>query len=224
MASRATCATVCAMAALDKERVQDLYQSGLSAKEVGEKLDVSMWVVYKFMHGHGLARRTRYETNRLKFEASAPSFSLKAERTEEEEKLFVAGLMLYWGEGTKQGRKNNWTVEFSNSNPLMVQVFLKFLRQLFVVDEKRLRAYIFCYADQNLPELKDFWSAQTRIPLSQFPKPYIHEKTTRKTRETKYGTMHLRYSDKRLLILIEQLIEKYAQSWVGTQVANEVAL
>lgn len=199
------------MANLDRNKVQALYQSGLSAREAGERLSVTPWVIYKFMKRSGLPRRTRGETNKLKFESSPLSFTFKKKRTVGEEKLLVAGLMLYWGEGTKSGRLKNWTVEFSNSNPEMVKVFLRFLRKIFAIDETRLRMYIFCYPDQNISQLKRFWSEKTNIALLQFPKPYVYQGPTRKIRETKYGTAHLRYSDKRLLLLIEELIGKFAR-------------
>lgn len=151
---------------------------------------------------------------------SAAEIRQKRKLTRREEHLLLAGLMLYWGEGTKSGRAKNWTVELSNSDPRMIRLFLHCLRIIFRINEERLRAYVFCYPDQDVEAIKKFWSRETGIPLSQFPKPYICEKSTRKTRETKCGTLHLRYSDKRLFLLIEKLTKEYAEVWVGGGAVN----
>ena len=57
----------------------------------------------------------------------------------------------------------------------MINVFVKFLREIYRVDEKRFRILLYCYSDQNVLELVDFWSKLTKIPKKQFTKPYIRK-------------------------------------------------
>ena len=102
--------------------------------------------------------------------------------------------MLYWAEGTKKGD----TVDFANSDPKMIKLFMRFLREICGVAESRIRVYLYAFDNQNIVALKRFWSKITHIPLAQFTKPYIR-KTDGKTKNQKmpFGMIHIRYNDKR---------------------------
>lgn len=197
------------MANLPLNRVRALYyKEGLTVHEVAEKLETTPSVVFKFMKKQELPRRTLHEVNRKRLSETPLSFRVKEKLSAEEKELKIAGIMLYWGEGTKGGHN----VEFSNSDPKMIQMFLRLLREIFMVDESRLRVYLYCYADQDIKGLKNYWSTVTRIPVSQFTKPYIRKDFQKKTgREMKYGLVHIRYSDTRLLRLIESWIKEYSK-------------
>jgi len=136
---------------------------------------------------------------------------LKQDLSFQEEKLKIAGIMLYWTEGSKPNPTNRIrTVDFANSNPRMIRLFLRFLRQICGIDESRLRLYLYCYANQNPETLKRYWHRVTNIPLTQFTKPYIREDfLPEKSGKMRYGLVHIRYSDKKLLLQIERWIEEY---------------
>ena len=188
------------------------YQKGYSAREVGEELGVSMDVVYKFMRKQGLRRRDLYEMNRVLFARKPLSFKIKENLTSREEKLKIAGIMLYWAEGAKTLKPGRGVVDLTNSDPEMVKLFLKFLREICGVDEKRLRVQLYCYTNQDLEKIKQYWTMTTHIPLSQFIKPYVREDYSLKCkREMKYGLVHIRYSDKKLLGLILNWINEFVK-------------
>ena len=123
----------------------------------------------------------------------------------------IAGVMLYWAEGVKPNPANRtWTVDFANSNPRMIKLFPKFLREICGIDEKRLRVLLYCYANQDIEKLKRFWQKITEIPLNQFTKPYVRKNfLPGKKRKMKYGLLHIRYYDKKLLLQIEKWVEEY---------------
>lgn len=132
--------------------------------------------------------------------------NIKDNLSSEEENLRIAGIMLYWGEGTKSGN----SVVFSNSDPDMLKLFLKFLRVICGVEEKRLRVLLHLYSDQIETDLKTFWSKITGIPLQQFSKTFIHERKKGTYKKiSKYGTVSLRYSDKELLKKINNWLLDY---------------
>ena len=215
------------MANLPLEQVKELYYTqGLTAQEVGENLGTTSSVVYKFMKRKRLPRRAIQESNRIRFEKTSLSFKIKTNLNLKEENLRIAGIMLYWAEGSRgKSRHHNWTVEFANSNPAMIKVFLRFLREICSITETRLRLHLYCYADQNLKTLQEFWTKETRIPLVQFTKPFIREDFRNdKSGKMKYGMVHIRYSDKRLLLQIEKWIEEYVQKWVGSEVDKRMSL
>ena len=197
-------------------RIKDLYwEQEYNMREIANKLGISFWSLYNFMNKNNISRRlpsvANYIANRDK-----PQFESKHDLSIAEEKLKIAGIMLYWAEGTLRGN----TVDFVNSSPEMIEVFLKFLRDICGVNEERLRVYLYAYSYHNLEEVKAYWQNITRIPLSQFTKPYIRNGNPNlSNRKLPYGLIHVRYNDKRLLVLIKTWIDKYIK-WAGTQVAK----
>ncbi|MBI4039387.1 hypothetical protein HY388_00990 [Candidatus Daviesbacteria bacterium] len=182
------------------------YKKGLSTREVGEMLDASVRQVIRFMEKNGLARRKSEESNLLKFLRQKPSFNLKSALTNKEEKLQIAGLMLYWGEGAKTGQ---YTVDLANSNPLIIKLFVKMLREIYNISEERLRVLLYCYANQNVQRLISYWVKITGISQKQFSKPYVRQDfLEEKKNKMPHGLIHIRYNDKKLLTLIRSDIEK----------------
>jgi transposase len=195
------------------EKIKDLYyKKGYSARQIGEFFGKSTSRIYDFMRKHGLKRRTPAESNRIIFENQPLSYKIKQNLTKEEEKLKIAGIMLYWAEGYKNLSKQvrGGTIDLGNSEPKMIQLFLKFLREICGIDESRLRVKLYCYANQDLNSIKKYWSKITDIPLTQFTKPYIREDfSPDKIGKMKYGLAHIVYSDKRLFYQIREWIEEY---------------
>jgi hypothetical protein len=115
-----------------------------------------------------------------------------------ERNLELAAIMLYWAEGCKSDK--NTRVDFANSNPEMIRVFINFLRTSFSIDESKLRIYLYCYANQDAHELIEYWSNICSVPVNQFTKPYIrNDFNPLQKRIMEHGLIHIRYSDKSLL-------------------------
>ncbi|MBU3896120.1 hypothetical protein KKG36_02305 [Patescibacteria group bacterium] len=191
----------------DIGQIKDLYYSkGLSAEDIGRMFNRKSSSVYRFMKGCGLARRLPKESNEIKYSKQALSFCPKPHLSTKEKTLKTAGIMLYWAEGAKRFS----TVDLANSDPRMVGLFVRFLRQICMVKEDRLRVQLYCYCNQDVPSLKSFWSALTKIPESQFIKPYVRTDFKKeKINKMPYGLVHIRYSDKKLLEQIKRWIEEF---------------
>ncbi len=185
------------------------YNKGLSMKAISLELGVSIDAVCYFMRKNKLRRRNGSENSALLFSRKPLSYKLKTDLSTSNLELKNAGVTLYWAEGYKTSKSKS--VDFANADPLMVETFVKFLREICGVDEKRLRVLLYCYSNQSIGELIDFWSKLTKIPKSQFTKPYIRS-DFRKEKEGKmrYGMVHIRYSDKKLLSQIMEWI-RYMQ-------------
>jgi len=201
---------------MDPNTIKSLYwEKEYNVGEIADKLNISIWSLYNFMNKHNIERRDRskasYVSNRLK-----PHFEVHNHLSEEDEKLKIAGIMLYWAEGTLKGN----TVDFANSNPHMVRVYLKFLRKICGIKEERLRVYLYAYSHHNMDEVKTYWSKITCISEGQFTKPYVRSGNPNlSNRKLPYGLVHIRYNDKRLLGLIHSWIDEYIHR-AGTQVAK----
>ena len=121
---------------------------------------------------------------------------------------------LYWGEGAKSLEAG--VVDIANSDPAILKIFLRFLREIIGVEERRLRVYLYCFADQDVGALIGFWSEELGIPETQFTKPYVRDRFVSAKRRMPYGVAHVRYNEKRLLIHILSEIE-VLKTWAVTK-------
>ena len=102
-------------------------------------------------------------------------------------------LALYWAEGSKNLHYGK--VEFTNSDPQMVTVFLEFLRRQSI-DELKLRARVQSSRKAIDQKARLFWSNVTGIPLKQFQKSRIQDGPS----ESSYrGCVVIRYCSRGLL-------------------------
>jgi Homeodomain-like domain len=140
-----------------------------------------------------------------------------------EEAFFVAGVALYAGEGGKTDR----SVRFPNSDPEMVRFFCAWLRRFFTIDESRLRCRVYLHQGLDLEGAEAFWSDLTRIPRSQFGKPYraVPDPSIRRNKH-EHGCFYLNYSCSRthreIMGLVRALLSSRCYSGVAQQVAQRI--
>ena len=124
---------------MDRKKIKTLYwEKGNTVAAIARKLNVSIWSLYDFMDKNGIPRRSYAEANYVATR-DKPRFEIRNIIGPREEKLKVAGSMLYWAEGTLKRS----TIDFANSDPRMIKLFLKFLREICGVREERLRLYLY---------------------------------------------------------------------------------
>ena len=126
----------------------------------------------------------------------------------------MAGVLIYWAEGAKFKGMDGvpCTVDLANSDPRMAILFLRFLREICRVDEDKLGVQLYCYADQDIEILKNYWYKRTSISLKKFIKPYVrNDFLPEKSGKMKYGLVHIRYTDKKLLMQIDEWIKEYCK-------------
>lgn len=80
--------------------------------------------------------------------------------------LSILGTALYWGEGTKSEGKTpaSCVLAFTNSDPLMVSVFMRFLRLVMAIPEDRIRGGVHLYDSVDRTKAINFWSQTAKIP------------------------------------------------------------
>ncbi|MEI7513246.1 MAG: hypothetical protein WCJ74_01335 [bacterium] len=83
--------------------------------------------------------------------------------------IFLAGFFLYWAEG---GKTKNTTVVLTNTNPVMLKFYLRWL-ELLKVPKDKIRINLHLYSDMDIKEGVKYWSKILGISESQFRKPYI---------------------------------------------------
>ncbi len=186
----------------------------LSEAQICEKIGLPSKTVRRILQSNRIVKRSISEAirclNVTKF--GKGRFSLKKILDTQDELLRASGVMLYWGEGSKQGRK----VCFANSDPEMIRVFLEFLRRICGVSEQRLRIAVHYYEDHNIESLTQFWSDVSGIPTTQFHKPQLHKRRPTGTyrNPSRYGTVSIQYSDSELLSVIMLWTREYKSSFL----------
>lgn len=197
-------------------KLKKLYlKEGRSMMDISRYFGVSIDAVAYAMRKHGIPRRSFKEAARWSFENKKMTFKRRNIKGLKRVSSEIILAMLYWGEGFK-GNENSYlkTLDFANSDPKMVKLYIHSLRTLYEIEEKKLRILLYCYSNQDIPTLISYWSKLTKIPKSQFTKAYVKKDPQVNVRIMKYGLAHIRYNDKKLLIEIKNLIEyvyrKYA--------------
>ncbi len=188
--------------------ISALYRKKFSAQEVAQQLHVPLYQVYDALIRRNIPRRNASEQRAIRFEHAPLSFRFRRTFTRQQRDLLIAGIMLYYGEGAKTGT----TVDFANSDPRTLRIFMKFLRDICGVDARRIRLYLYCFTDQNAQHLIRFWSKTIRMPARQFTKPYLRPTVHTRSRIMTHGVLHIRYSDKRLFEKISSLTSKISDS------------
>lgn len=200
-----------------------LYLEGLPMSQVALRMGVSLNGITYVLRKSNIARRTQAEASKIAFDSKPVTYKIRKPSSEKDRALEVIGATLYWGEGYKTHKACG--IDFANSDPEMVSIFLSFLRKRYSPEEKRIKILLYCYANQDVLQLIEFWSKLLKIPKAQFTKPYVRQDFRVDGRKMKYGMVHIRYSDKKMLIDLLNLIESYKSKYrVGTQAVKGDAL
>jgi predicted transcriptional regulator len=81
--------------------------------------------------------------------------------------LFIAGLMLYVGEGDNS---EHHLIRIANSRFEIHQIFIHFALEFLGVPREKVRFWVLLYPDHNPLVVSRLWSKKIKIPLSQFHK------------------------------------------------------
>lgn len=115
--------------------------------------------------------RAMSKANKARFENAREGYRTEAKRLFEEltqSQLFLAGLMIYWGEG--DSKIENCLVRISNTDWRMVKVFTEFLIKICAVPEEKIKAMLILYPDLDEQICKNFWAKQIGIAPKMFYK------------------------------------------------------
>lgn len=137
--------------------------------------------------------------------------------------LLVAGLALYWGEGSKKDRR----VQFCNSDPKMIQFLLFWLRECFGVDSQDIHCRVginISHAHRD-DKVKEYWSKISGIPLNQFVSTSLKRVDSKKVydnADAHYGTLSIQIlKSSRYYGKIIGLIEGLSVAWQGSSMVEQ---
>ena len=211
----------------ERRRALLLRKQGYSLRQIAKNLAISkstasLWVgsialdaraQQRINRTRALSRMKGLETRRNKIELVRHAYYLSAKDDfarlhPSREQMRIGAALLYWGEGSKSDR---YGMAFMNSDPTLVRVFLGMLRKGFTINEKKLRACVHLHAYHHVQREVAFWSKITKIPQSQFIKPYQKTNTGKHTKKEYHGCISLRYNRVELVRELAMLKQAYIE-------------
>ncbi len=120
--------------------------------------------------------------------------------------LKLLGVALYWAEGSKSKRG---MVQFSNSDPRLIQFMMRFFKKVCAVPESKFRGHISLHPHLNTRKAKKYWSDISRIPLDQFYKTSKQQSKVSKGKKDSlpFGTFNIKICNTELFLKIKGWIE-----------------
>ncbi|MDD5433278.1 MAG: hypothetical protein PHE77_01300 [Candidatus Pacebacteria bacterium] len=148
------------------------------------------------MSKYSIPRRSISEAIYQKANPSGDPFRIKKLKSRDDFKLFYTSIGLYLGEGDKRNKHN---VKLVNSEPYIVRIFLRFLREICGVNERKIRASLNIFNDVDLQRAVDFWVKSIGIKREQLTGVIVRESRggTYKNK-SKYGTLSIYVSNIKL--------------------------
>ncbi|MEX2028463.1 MAG: helix-turn-helix domain-containing protein [Candidatus Curtissbacteria bacterium] len=184
----------------DRETVLDLRAQGKSYSQIKEILHISKSTLSVWLKDYPLSK-DQIDALRgkspIRIEKYRNTMRLKREErlrivyenqnsdllplTKKE--LLIAGLFLYWGEGSK----TTGAVSLNNTDSSVLRFTLYWLVNICNVPRNKIRVNLHLYRDMNINHEMLFWSKNLKIPLSQFAKPYIKNSNREHLTQKGYG-------------------------------------
>lgn len=123
--------------------------------------------------------------------------------------LMLIGTALYWAEGVKVGsEKPSPRFIFSNSDPEMIKVFMRFVREVLCISDVDITGGIHLYPGIDILDARSFWAKMTGLPANRF---YIITQISRASKGVRgkkllYGTLHIKINRRLVFYKIKGMI------------------
>ncbi|MDZ4296609.1 MAG: hypothetical protein U1A16_04565 [Patescibacteria group bacterium] len=222
-----------------QQKILALRYKGKSYNEIVKALGVAKGTVNYWLHGivlpplvqkklaaniqrvtkNGFSTFNRERTRRIKEENKTfREISSKEIVPLSEKELLLVAVALYWGEGCQNAHAKNGTSSYalalSNSNPFLIALFLRFVREILHVPEKKIKAHLQIHPNIDRAQALYFWSSVTQLPAIQFcviTAVSSASKHRRPTRFLPHGTLDIRVNSRQLFMRMKGWIDGLAQ-------------
>lgn len=129
--------------------------------------------------------------------------------------LLLIGTALYWGEGYKKQLKSHSPyIDFVNSDPYMIVLFLRFLREILEIPEEKIKLSIRIHSNISERSTLAFWSTTINFPLSRFRVTRQLSKASKGKRSKNslpHGVLSIRFYNRRKFFQIMGWIDGLTQ-------------
>ena len=208
-------------------QARELRQTGMAVRDIAKMLhvsksSVSLWVRDITLRSEQteflLERRRKLlitqnrgaDANRKKHRLHREQYREMGRRRARENptQLHLAGCMLYWAEGAK-GRSR---VFFVNSDPAMMRLFIRFLREEMSVPDTEFSVYVRCHpnSEPEIHRIETFWLQLLELPATALRKTQIREGGKLRKSKLSNGICGLMVLDTEIAQQIFGAIQEYA--------------
>ncbi|KKW10999.1 MAG: hypothetical protein UY50_C0023G0045 [Parcubacteria group bacterium GW2011_GWA2_49_9] len=220
----------------DKEKAFELRRAGKSYKAIKAELGMSLATLSDWFRNEewskdiksrlssesstknsyklDLMRRARRKQLDLLYER-AQKEAFEEYQTHQNNPVFIAGLMIYWGEGDKLSKYRSG---IANTEPLMIKVFLRFLLEICRIQKEKIRIWLLLYPDLDELLCKKYWMQYTGLQDDNFFQSIRIEGKSR-VRRLNYGVCNVsisnRYFKEKMLIWLTLASKHFANSEAG---------
>jgi len=193
---------------LSQQQLNELYvEKKLSMHQIAAKLHCSVNQVAYWMNRYQFKRRTVAEGVYVKWNPGGDPFRISQPRNIKDAFLFGLGVGLYWGEGTKA---NKHSIRLGNTDPDLIRQFIKFLREIYGIEDKKLRFGLQLFSDMSPEKALRFWCRSLDISRKQFSKVVVTPSRGAGTyvKKIKHGVLTVYYHNRKLRDILCDEIEK----------------
>lgn len=160
---------------LDHNKATILRLKGYSYSEIAKKLNVSKSTLSLWLRNVVLSNDARQNIlvkkrngqlkgalgkseSRKKREIEIITHALHEINVISQRELWLLGVMAYWCEGAKQRKGNiSQRVVFSNSDPFLVTLFVKWLKDICLIDDNDISYSIYIHENGNIGQAINYW-------------------------------------------------------------------
>lgn len=189
----------------DKDTAIELRHNGKSYKQISRELGIPIGTLSGWFKNEDWSKEIRdilaenvsfslsknidkiSKANKDRWELKRENHRIQARKDFEDLKsdtLFLAGIMLYWGEGDKILKHPR--IRLANSDPDMIKIFYNFLTESVGVPKNKVRFWLLLYPDLVESVQINFWTKLLSVSKEQFNKS-IYIKGKHATRRLSYG-------------------------------------
>ena len=214
----------------DHEKALSLRKEGMSYSQIRRILKVSKSTLSLWLRNYPLSKqriRELRDWNEQRIEKCREPKRKKKEKRlnlfyQEQKKIifplnkqgfYLAGIFLYWGEGSKSHPTD---LSVSNTDPSIIKFFIDWLTKNFSVPKEKIRIHLHLYADMDIKQEINFWSKILNTPANQFTKPYIKKTLSAKINHKRgfgHGTCNVKLGDARLTEKIHMAIKAISNKY-----------
>lgn len=184
-----------------------LRKQGKSYSEIAQSVSISISTLSGWLRNIPLSKKNRElllfkkkqgqlkgalkkKNLRIKKEMEIHSMSAKDIRKITKRELFLLGALAYWCEGAKQREGNiSQRVVFMNSDPNLVNLFLRWLRDICHVSEDKILYSLYIHETGDQERALEYWAQKLEISRKSFGKVILKKhkiKTIRKNTGLSY--------------------------------------
>jgi hypothetical protein len=219
------------MTAEFKIKAIELRKTGFSYSQILEKVPVAKSTLSLWLREVGLSKQQKQRlTNKKIAAALRGAMSRKRQRIQTQERIFASseneigkitprelwllGIALYWAEGSKEKECQPGSgVRFTNSDPLMVRLFLRWLIEICKIEESRIQMNLYIHENSknSVSDAVVFWSKQTGFNTKEFKNIYFKRSKMRTVRQ---NTGNSYYGILRICVFKSSELNRKITGWI----------